>query len=158
MTFPYLCRADSELIPLCHLYPRYYVKPVILPECPIFRYHLCEGMIMYLSLILILTIQLDRVRNFSIVLKDVEVVLPQQGLSSQEITELHDIVEGCGNVLKKLNDTLEKYQELDSRSLSGKARRVWKRLKLEPDDIRDLRSRLSSNVTLLIAFQNKFTG
>jgi hypothetical protein len=34
-------------------------------------------------------------------------------------------------------------------------KRVWKRLKWEPDDIRDLRSRIVANVALLNMFQGK---
>ncbi|KFY00471.1 hypothetical protein O988_03292, partial [Pseudogymnoascus sp. VKM F-3808] len=37
-------------------------------------------------------------------------------------------------------------------------RRVWKRLKWEPDDIRDLRIRIVANVTLLNTFQGKLAS
>jgi hypothetical protein len=80
-------------------------------------------------------------------------------LTSQQQTELHDTAEGCRNVLETLNEILGKYQELDSnpKTFSGKARRVWKRLKWEPEDIKELRSRISSNITLLNAFNGRLT-
>jgi hypothetical protein len=103
-----------------------------------------------------LIVLFNRVRSLSIVLQDVEVVLPERELSSQQETELHDIAEGCHNVLKKLNEILEKYQELDSSPKTGrKARRVWKRMKWEPEDIKEVRSRIVANITLLNAFQGR---
>jgi hypothetical protein len=104
-------------------------------------------------------IQFNRVRSLSIILQDVETVLPERELTKQQQTELHDIAEGCRNVLQNLNETLDKYQELDSnpKTFGRKARRVWKRLKLEPEDIKELRSRMSSNVVLLNAFNSQLT-
>ena len=62
-------------------------------------------------------------------------------------------------MLEKLELVLDKYHELDlglkgvGRSIKG----VWKRLKWEPDDIRDLRSRIVANVILLNTFQGKLS-
>jgi hypothetical protein len=98
----------------------------------------------------------DRVRSLSIVLQDVEVVLPQQELTSQQTDELHKIAEGCHNVLTKLNGILKKYQDLGSnRNPFGK--KAWKRLKWEPEDVKELRSRIVANVTLLNAFQERLS-
>jgi hypothetical protein len=60
-------------------------------------------------------------------------------------------------VLKELYDTLGRYQELDfnPKTFGGKARRVWKRLKWEPEDIKGLRCRIVVNITLLNAFHGK---
>jgi hypothetical protein len=54
---------------------------------------------------------------------------------------------------------LDKYSELDSKpnNVGKKVRRAWKRLKLEPEDIRDLRSRHGSNINMLNAFTGQFT-
>ena len=72
---------------------------------------------------------------------------------------MHGVTNGCRNVLHKLNETLEQYQELDSnpKTFSRKARRVWKRLKFEPEDIKELRSRIVSNITFLNAFNDRLT-
>jgi len=48
------------------------------------------------------------------VLRSVDDVLPKRELTSQQKTELNNVAEGCFNVLTKLKETLEKYQELDS--------------------------------------------
>jgi hypothetical protein len=99
----------------------------------------------------------DRVKSLSNVLRDIDDLLPERELTSQQQIELHDIAEGCGNVLKTLNETLEKYQELDSspKTFGRKARKAWKKLKWEPEDIKELRSRIVANITLLNAFQGK---
>lgn len=54
---------------------------------------------------------------------------------------------------------LDKYRELASRErgVSKTAKRAWKRLTWEPDDIRELRSRITSNITLLNSFSKRCT-
>jgi hypothetical protein len=71
---------------------------------------------------------------------------------------------GCYNVLNTLNKTLEKYQELspdpkagDAKSFRFKIRKGWKRLRWEPEDVKELRSRLTSNVSLLNTFNGQLT-
>jgi hypothetical protein len=62
-------------------------------------------------------------------------------------------------VLTALDRVLDEYYGLDTKpkSFGDKSRRGWKRLKFEPDDIRDLRSRISSNIELLNAFNTNLT-
>ena len=98
----------------------------------------------------------NRVRSLSIVLQDLE-VLSEREFNNEETKELHEIASGCRNVLEKLELTLDKYRELESglKGVGRSIKRVWKRLKWEPDDIRDLRSRIVANVTLLNTFQGK---
>ena len=98
-----------------------------------------------------------RVRSLSIILQDVEVVLSEPDLTTQQKTELREIVDGCVNILQKLEQTLNRYSELKSGSMNigNRVKRVWKRLKWEPEDIKELRSRIVANVTLLNTFQGK---
>jgi hypothetical protein len=72
---------------------------------------------------------------------------------------LHNVADGCRNVLEQLEKTLDKYRELGSspEGVGRRVKKVWKRLKWEPEDIRELRSRISSNITLLNAFNNRLT-
>jgi hypothetical protein len=97
-----------------------------------------------------------RVRSLSIVLQDLE-VLSEREFNNEETKELHEIASGCRNVLEKLELTLDKYDELEPgfKGVGRSIKRVWKRLKWEPDDIRDLRSRIVANATLLNTFQGK---
>jgi hypothetical protein len=97
------------------------------------------------------------VRSLSIILQDVEVVQSELDLTTQQKTELREIVDNCLNVLLKLEQTLDKYGELKpgSTRIGSKVKRVWKRLSWEPEDINELRSRIVSNVTLLNTYQGK---
>ena len=106
-----------------------------------------------------LIVYFDRIKSRSNVLRDVEDLLQERELISRQITDLRDIAEGCRNVLQDLKAKLEKYQELDAspKTFNVKARRVWKRLKWEPEDIKELRSRIIANVILLNAFQGRLT-
>ena len=106
-----------------------------------------------------LIVRFNRVRSLSIVLQDVEVVLPERELTSQQKADLHGIADGCRNVLDELEKLLDKYRELDScpESVGKRVKKVWKRLKWEPEDIQELRNRISSNITLLNAFNGRLT-
>ena len=72
---------------------------------------------------------------------------------------MHGIADGCRNVLDELEKLLDKYRELDScpESVGKRVKKVWKRLKWEPEDIQELRNRISSNITLLNAFNGRLT-
>jgi hypothetical protein len=105
---------------------------------------------------------ISRVRSLSIILDDIKVVLPQRDLTSERRQELVSIIVGCYNVLNTLDETLGKYQELgsdpkdsDPKSFRFKFRRGWKRLRWEPDDVKELRSRITSNISLLNAFNGQ---
>jgi hypothetical protein len=90
------------------------------------------------------------------VLQDVE-ILSERELSSRQTEELREIASGSRNVLEKLEQTLNNYGELQPgyEGTGGRMKKVWKRLKWEPDDIGDLRSRIVANITLLNAFQGR---
>lgn len=105
---------------------------------------------------------IPRVRSLSIILDDVKVVLPQRDLTSERRKKLVSIIVGCYNVLNAVDETLEKYQDLgsdpkdcDPKSFRFKFRTGWKRLRWEPDDVKELRSRITSNISLLNAFNGQ---
>lgn len=87
------------------------------------------------------------------------VVLPQRDLTDEQGKRLHSIADGCYSVLSKLEKTLDKYGELksDPESVGKMVKRVWKRLKWEPEDITELRGRIISNISLLNAFNGQLT-
>jgi hypothetical protein len=105
-----------------------------------------------------LTSWFDRVRSLSITLQDVDVVLYEGELNDHQKKDLKDIIDACRNVLDELERTLEKYRELElrQRDIGKRVQRAWKRLTWEPDDIHELRSRITSNVTLLNSFSERF--
>lgn len=99
----------------------------------------------------------------SSILNEVNVVLPQQDIDYDEIKELYSISKGCHNVLDELNDILEKYQEIGSdfksynpKDLRTKIQRGWKRLEWRLDDLNELRSRITSSISLLNDFRAGF--
>ena len=110
------------------------------------------------STVMIGTDSLCRVRSLSYVLGDIEVLFDQGEIEAHQIKRLEAIAEGCQKLLAELETALTKYIELRDDNLKGlsrRARRVWKRLKWEPDEIRDFRSRISSNISLLNAFNTQ---
>lgn len=102
---------------------------------------------------------MNRVRSLSIVLLDVDTSLSERELDDEQEAELGEIAKGCKNVLTELEETLKGYEELKQTygSVGKRAKRVWKRLKWEPEDIRDLRRRITTNIGLLNAFTSRLT-
>lgn len=98
-------------------------------------------------------------KSLSNVLRDIEDILSEQELIDQQDKDLRGILEECHNVLNDVGRALSKYYDLDisPKKFSDKSRRTWKRLKWEPDDIRDLRSRVTSDVVLLNTFNGSLT-
>ena len=98
-------------------------------------------------------------KSLSNVLRDIEDILSEQELIDRQDKDLRGILEECHNVLNDVGRALSKYYDLDTspKKFSDKSRRAWKRLKWEPDDIRDLRSRVTSNVVLLNTFNGSLT-
>ena len=72
---------------------------------------------------------------------------------------MEDIDKGCRNILDELQRILDKNTELGSESgnVGRRIKRVWKRLNWKPEDIDELRNRISTNVGLLNAFNGRLT-
>lgn len=96
----------------------------------------------------------NRVRSLSIVLSDVEVTASETELDAYQRSDLQHLVSSCQDVLETLEETLDKYRDLhsDNGKLRSRVKRVWKRVNWEPDDIRELRERITLNTTLLNTF------
>lgn len=96
-----------------------------------------------------------RVTGLSNVLRDIESVLSQQALTNWQKKALVSLLEECHNVLTALGKVVDEnycLKQSNANSFHNKSQRVWKRLKWEPDDIQELRSRVIFNVALLNAF------
>jgi peptidoglycan hydrolase CwlO-like protein len=85
------------------------------------------------------------VRALSIVLQDADVAFSNQELNADQWRDLEEIDKGCQNVLDDLQRILDKNTELSSESgsVGKRIKRVWKRLKWDPEDIKKLRSRIT---------------
>jgi hypothetical protein len=102
-----------------------------------------------------LTFPYYRVTGLSNVLQDIERVFSQQVLSDWQKKALASVLEECHNVLIALGKVVDENYYLNPSNVHGfrdKSRRAWKRLTWEPDDIRELRSRVALNIGLLNAF------
>lgn len=98
--------------------------------------------------------RLYRVRGLAIILEDIDIQLPGYDIDDRQRTQLEEISHSCGTLLNELQDVIEKYKVVEycGTSIHKKARSIWKRIALEPNDIGELRDRLLSNVTLLQSF------
>lgn len=86
--------------------------------------------------------------------KDVEVDLSDAAVNSQQGDKLQKVAHSCNNVLAEIETTIDRYCEI---STQRSVKRVWKRLKWEPDEVRDFRNRLCSNIGLLNAINGRIT-
>lgn len=92
-----------------------------------------------------------RLRNFSIAAQDVDVAVAGCELSAQQEAQLQRIGVSCKGLLSDLEKETGKYKNLQpgSNASNRSARRLWDRLRWEPDDIRDIRLRIISMTSLL---------
>jgi Cdc6-like AAA superfamily ATPase len=90
------------------------------------------------------------------VLGDIDVSLAVHEVSEEQNSNLNGIRESCHRVLEDSRKELSRYVSLESKggSLNERTKRIWKRVKWEPDNIRDLRGRITANIVAL----NSFTG
>lgn len=80
-------------------------------------------------------------------MRDLEDVIPERTVPLPLSKSLKEHVEICSNLLEEIQSTLKNYHGLHT--AGSKPRRIWHRLRWEPEDIKDLRARLSSNIGLL---------
>ena len=93
------------------------------------------------------------------VIRDVDDVLPQRDLSSQQKKDLHEIAQGCHGVLNQLKEKLDESQELGSKTkgIGGKSRRIWKRFQWDQTEIDQFRNRVGLNITAFSTFLGRIT-
>ncbi|KAI1391548.1 uncharacterized protein F4822DRAFT_189027 [Hypoxylon trugodes] len=103
---------------------------------------------------------LIRVRNLSIILQDVDITLSEQEFDDKRNNSLLDIAKSCRSVLEDLENALSRYSELSFKqtTINQRAKRVWKRLTWEPNGICDIRSRVTSNIVSLNAFNQNLAN
>ncbi|KAK1140225.1 hypothetical protein N8T08_010522 [Aspergillus melleus] len=101
----------------------------------------------------------EELRGLFIVLEDVDAVLPHRTLTNTQRDNFQCLTSTCHHIAEALKDKLSVYQEIDTdrpragdETLRCTLRRAWKRIKWEPKDIAELRSRMISSVLLLKEF------
>ena len=95
-----------------------------------------------------------RVKSLSNILRDLEDILPQRELTDRQKADLAHITQACDDILRELDKVIDKYCILNTKpnSIGRKSRKLWKRLQWEPDDVKELRSRIVSNITVVNTF------
>ena len=90
-------------------------------------------------------------------LQDADVAFPDRELDNNQKRDLEDIDKGCRTILEELQRILDKNSELSSEtgSVGKRIKRVWKRLNWKLEDIDKLRSRISTNIGFLNAFNGR---
>ena len=85
------------------------------------------------------------------VIQDVDVAVTGRELGARQEADLQQIGMSCKGLLTELERELGKYKTLQpgSGALDTSAKRLWDRLRCEPDDIRDFRFRIISMTSLL---------
>lgn len=83
------------------------------------------------------------------VIKETEELLSQQGLTSEQGGKLTTCRQGCDDVLRDLDELLNKYESLGTNS-----RRTFDRMRFGMEDMNGIRLRLNLNVSMLDAFNN----
>lgn len=93
------------------------------------------------------------------VLQDVDVKVDESDLTPQQETNLKQAMGTCEAVLHDLQAVCDKFSHLDtSQGQSRKSiRRIWKQLKWEPNEARELRERLSSSIAMLTTLLNQLS-
>ena len=104
----------------------------------------------------------DEVESLHIIIKKAAQHFESTTLSDNSRQEGQKVLKGCKNVLEDLDTLIEKYNNLASSSTSPSTRQVLQRFKLGAsqvfgtEDIATLRARLTSNITLLNGFIQRF--
>ena len=101
----------------------------------------------------------NSVKVLSNVLRDVDDVLPQRDLPSQQKKDLDEITRGCLEVLNQVKEKLDENQDLDSRAhgISGGLGMVWERFQWDQTEIDQFRIRVALNITAFGTFLGRIT-
>ena len=101
----------------------------------------------------------NSVKLLSNVIRDVDDILPERELSSQQKKELDEIAGGCYHVLSQLKEKLDENQELASKAkgIRGKSQKMWRRFQWDQTEIDQFRGRIGLNITVLNTFLGRIT-
>lgn len=80
-------------------------------------------------------------------------------LSEQEEKDLQSLLQGCQDVLNASNGLIKKFHALgsDSRSWTAKSEQALQKLRWDQAEVTELRSRITSNVTMLDALNGSLS-
>ncbi|KAJ6101899.1 hypothetical protein N7486_004326, partial [Penicillium sp. IBT 16267x] len=94
----------------------------------------------------------DELRELEILVRDMDVDQHNKSLSTQQRSQLEDVAKSCRDLFADIKKMVSRYCDVNK---SHGIRKTWKRLTWEPEDARDLRTRLISNISTLNAFNGR---
>ncbi|OQV04600.1 Ankyrin repeat-containing protein [Cladophialophora immunda] len=94
-----------------------------------------------------------KTRTLQIVLTDLRIQVEDDELTDSIKNDLQSAKKNCEAVLRDLNAVIDAHTELDSATAVPRKvpQRIWKRLRWDPKEANQLRSRLTSSIQLLAA-------
>jgi len=92
----------------------------------------------------------DEIKSLHIIIDRHKDKFQDKTLTSDEQSQLREILQGCTNVLENLDKLRTKYMRLGSDQ--GSSSQAIDRIKWTQESIAELRARLTSNITLLNTF------
>ncbi|KAJ6120565.1 ankyrin repeat-containing domain protein [Penicillium sp. IBT 18751x] len=97
---------------------------------------------------------LDDVKSLSTVLRDIDDGEPDAFLNDQEKQRLNSISQQCKEVLKDLQQELDKYQELGrvANGVRGVSRKLWKSMKWDETKANEFRQRIAQKTSAFNLF------
>ncbi len=103
------------------------------------------------------TLTSNRAKNLSITLNDAGEIQLGRELDEKEKSDLKDITDRCRKDLTELKHIFDTNSELNpqERRFTFSIKRTLKRLTWKPDDVRDLRTRITLNIILLNNFKER---
>ncbi|KAL4779153.1 hypothetical protein BJX76DRAFT_365505 [Aspergillus varians] len=103
------------------------------------------------------------IKSLSNILRDIEDIDPENVLSKAQRQQLEDISRSCCGVLQELYRVLARYQELDldspntdpTRGPCCFSRRVWQRLKWDPNEMHTFEQRIRGQIIIFNLFMGR---
>ncbi|KAJ6135142.1 hypothetical protein N7512_000302 [Penicillium capsulatum] len=99
-------------------------------------------------------------RSLAILLQDLEIKLSGHRLDANQQASLAEHSANCQKVLQDLQKKVQKCHSLEysGHEFGKQAKKVWQRFKWDPEDAKELRQRITSNITMLNAFQSQLSS
>lgn len=97
----------------------------------------------------------NELRNFLIVVHDIDVFLSGCELQAEQRAGFASIMGDSRRLLTELNGKVDRYRGIGvpSTSATQRLKKTWKRLRMEPGDIQEIRAQISSNTVQLNTFR-----
>ncbi|KAH7310535.1 ankyrin repeat-containing domain protein [Stachybotrys elegans] len=96
------------------------------------------------------------VRSLTIVIQDANAHVDQ--MSESQAANFQEILSACYTLLQRLRDVLVNCSIVAEPQKGKKTTRLWKRLRWRPEEIAELRSQITSKITLLNAYNDQATS